>query len=121
MNKVTLVGNIVKDIEISTTNNGINYTRFTLAVKRNEEKTDFINCVAWRGTAENLSKYCKKGDKIAIVGRLEVTRYETGGEKRTFVEVAIEEMEFVTYKKAETKPEQSRTELKEIQDDDLPF
>lgn len=118
MNKVTLVGNITKDIELSTTNNDIKFTRFTLAVKRNEEKTDFINCIAWRGTAENLSKYCKKGDKIAIVGRIEVTKYEAGGEKRTFVEVAVEEMEFVTYKKAEAKPEPKMTE---VNDDDLPF
>ena len=117
MNKVILSGNIVKDIDLMTTNNDINFARFTIAVKRNEEKTDFINCIAWRKIAETMSKYCKKGDKIAIVGRIEVKQYEAGGEKLTMTEINVDEVEFLSQK----KPEQPKDELKEIQDDDLPF
>ena len=117
MNKVILSGNIVKDIELMTTSNDISFARFTIAVKRNEEKTDFINCIAWRKIAETMSKYCKKGDKVAVVGKMEVTKYEAGGEKRTMTEINVDEVEFLSQK----KPEQSRAELKEIQDDNLPF
>ena len=67
MNKAIIIGRLTRDPEMRTTTSGINSTTFTVAVSRNyanqtgERDTDFINCVAWRKQAENISKYCTKG------------------------------------------------------------
>ena len=72
MNKVVLIGNLTKDPELSTTNSGVNYCRFTLAVSRRFANTngdrdaDFINIVVWRGQADNCHKYLKKGSKACV-------------------------------------------------------
>ena len=73
MNKVILIGNLTRDPELATTNSGISYCRFSLAVQRRfasngERETDFINVVVWRGQAENCNKYLKKGSKFWISG-----------------------------------------------------
>ncbi len=127
MNKTILIGNLSKDVEFATTNNGTSVARFTIAVQRKytneagEREADFINCVAWRTTAENLNKYCKKGDKIAVVGRIETRSYEAqDGTKRYVTEVIADEIEFVNTKKADTK-DTTQPELTPIDDDSLPF
>ena len=127
MNKVILIGNLSKDPELTTTANGVNVARFTIAVQRRytneagEREADFINCVAWRTTAENLQKYCKKGDKVAVVGRIETRTYDAqDGTKRYVTEIVADEVEFVNTKKAEeTAP---HSDLKPVDTpDDLPF
>lgn len=127
MNKVELIGNLTKDVELTTTPSGNYVTRFTIAVQRRftnengEREADFINCVAWRNQAENLHKYCHKGDKVAVVGRIETGSYETeNGEKRYTTDVVAEEIEFVSTKKAETNETELRPATKE-EDDGLPF
>ena len=127
MNKVILIGNLSKDPELTTTPNSVSVARFTLAVQRRytneagEREADFINCVAWRTTAENLNKYCKKGDKVAVVGTLQVRSYEAqDGTKRYATEVVADEVEFVNTKKAEETAPQPN--LKPVDDDtSLPF
>lgn len=74
MNKIELIGNVTKDIELQE-KNGVKYVRFTLAVNCGLEKdgtkhVDFFNCVAFRAQAEALAKYVKKGAKLAIVARM---------------------------------------------------
>ena len=77
MNKVILVGNLTKDPELVTTNNGISLCRFTLAVQRRftsgdgEREADFINVVVWRGQADNCYKYLKKGSKAGVCGSIQ--------------------------------------------------
>ena len=78
MNKWFGIGNLTKDIELEKTSGGLAVAKFSIAVPRpfsKEKETDFINCVAWRGQAENLAKYCKKGDKIHVTGRIETRSY----------------------------------------------
>ena len=91
LNKVILVGRIVKEVELRQTQSGVAYTYLTLAVNRpgNNDQTDFIDCVAWRGTAEIIQKYTNKGSLIAIEGRLEVYNTESNGnyEKRVNVNI----------------------------------
>ena len=82
MNKVILIGNLTRDPELSETNSGIAVCRFGLAVNRQysssdgERETDFFQVTAWRGTGENVARYCKKGHKVAVVGSIQMRNYE---------------------------------------------
>lgn len=76
MNKVFLTGRIATEPEIKVTEGGSHLVTFTLAVKRNEEKTDFIICKAWSGCADYISQYCVKGQKIMIDGSLSVNKWQ---------------------------------------------
>ncbi len=78
MNRVFLIGNLTRDPELTETSSGIAICRFSIAVNRNyssndgERKTDFFNCVAWRGLGENVARYAKKGNKVAVMGSVEL-------------------------------------------------
>lgn len=105
MNKVILIGNLTKDPEFSTTNNGISLCKFTLAVQRKyassdgEREVDFINIVVWRGQADNCYKYLKKGSKASVVGSIQTRSYDaTDGTKRYVTEVVADEVEFLNSK-----------------------
>ena len=82
LNNVTLVGNLVRDVEIKTTQSGSNYVNFTIAVDRSykdkngDRPTDFIRCVAWNGSAEFLNNYASKGDRISVQGDLRIDNAE---------------------------------------------
>ena len=96
MNIVTITGRICADIELRQTQNGVSVATFTVAVSRPRVKdtTDFINCVAWRSSAEFLSRYTHKGDMIAIVGMLTTRKYEDKeGNKRVAYEVLCDRVE----------------------------
>lgn len=121
MNRVFLVGNVTKDVELKKSTNGLNYCRFTLAVTRafgnekGEKECDFINIVAWRVLAETMSKYVKKGDKLGVVAKIQtrVTRDEEG--KTTYItDIIADEIEFLSSKKGNKK------ETK-IEDEECPF
>lgn len=130
MNSVSITGRITKDVELRSTQNGTMVSSFTVAVDRPavKDKTDFIDCVAWRNTAEFVSKYFHKGDGIEIVGVLTTRNYETSdGQKRKATEVAVEHISFPKSKKSsgdqqnnpEPQPEGNFEELPN--DEDLPF
>lgn len=102
MNKVILIGNLARDPEMRTTQSGVPLCRFTLAVNRRVpnaqgvREADFINCVAWRQTAEFVSRFFTKGRKCAVVGSLQVRSYEAqDGSRRTAAEVVVDDVEFV--------------------------
>lgn len=132
MNKFIATGNLTRDPEHSETNSGISVCRFTIAVRRkktgNEEpQTDFFNCSAWRGLAETISKYCKKGNKVSVVGQIQMRQYEDReGAKRTAVDVIVDEIEFLSPKSNdEAKPQETarkKPALEAFDDDsDIPF
>lgn len=105
MNKVLLIGNLTRDPELVTTNNGISLCKFGLAVQRRfasndgEKDVDFFNIVVWRGPAENCYKYLKKGSKVGISGSIQTRTYETNdGTKKYAVDIIAEEVEFLTSK-----------------------
>lgn len=104
LNKVILGGRLTADPELQTTPSGIYVTTFSVAVGRPyskdaEKKTDFINCVAWRNTAEFISKYFAKGSSICIVGNIQTQSWQNqNGEKRYATEVMVEEAKFVESK-----------------------
>lgn len=104
MNRIFLIGNLTRDPELSETQGGISVCRFSIAVNRRrtaegEQQTDFFNVTAWRGLAENVAKFCQKGNKVAVVGNLQIRQYEDrDGQKRTSVDVNADEVEFLTPK-----------------------
>lgn len=105
MNKIFLIGNLTRDPELTETSGGVKICRFTIAVNRNyaasdgERKTDFFNCVAWRGLAETVARFSRKGNKVAVSGSVELRNYEDSqGIKRTGIDVVAQDVEFLTPK-----------------------
>ena len=97
MNVVTLIGRLCNEAELKTTQSGVSVTSFTLAVDRSytpkgqEKQTDFIPCVAWRNTAEFISKYFRKGSRMAVKGELQQRSYTANdGSKRNVFEVIVD-------------------------------
>ena len=106
MNKVILVGRLVKDPEVKTTQSQIAFCGFTIAVDRKfktasgERQSDFISCVAWRQQAEFLGKYFQKGSRVAVVGNLQSRTYDDANGKKVYItEVVVDEIEFVDSKR----------------------
>lgn len=102
MNKILLIGRLTKDPELRYTQSGTAVASFTLAVNRSfanqngEREADFINCVAWQKAAEFVSQYFKKGQQMALEGRLQVRSYDdNNGQRRWVTEVVTEKVEFV--------------------------
>lgn len=102
MNKVQLVGRLTKDPEIKNTAAQVNFCNFTVAVDRRfkdqngQRQADFINCVAWRQTADFIGKYFRKGSRIAICGTIQTRKFDDqNGVTRYVTEVIAEEAEFV--------------------------
>lgn len=105
INKVILMGNLTADPELKTTPSGVSVVSFSIGVQRklskeqqqdpNAVKSDFINIVAWRNTAEFISKYFTKGKSIVVIGQLQVRSYTAqDGSKRYVTEVVADEVSF---------------------------
>ena len=130
-NLVVLTGRLTADPELKTTPNGVSVTSFTLAVNRNykageEQETDFINIVAWRGTAEFISKYFNKGSLIGIEGQIQTRKYQDkNGNNRTAFEVVVNNAHFVESKRnndVQGYSNDNTDDFTEVDgDEDLPF
>ena len=103
-NKVILMGNLTRDVEVRTTSGGQNVANFSLAVTRSwrdqngtqQDQTSFINCVAWGKPGEIIAQYVQKGAPLLVSGRLAQRSYEDkDGNKRQAVEVVVEDFNFV--------------------------
>lgn len=101
MNKVILIGRLTRDPEVRNTANQVSVCNFTLAVDRRfkdtngQRQADFVNCVAWRQTANFIGSYFHKGSKIAIVGSIQSRTYDDQqGQKHYVTEVVVDEAEF---------------------------
>ena len=138
MNRVVLIGNLAKDPELTTTNNGVSLCKFTIAVPRRfagsdgEREADFLPIIVWRGQAENCYKYLKKGSKAAIIGSVQTRSYEgTDGTRRYITEIVADEVEFlnsraggdeeVFEKPMSDSKKDVVSKFEPIDDDDLPF
>jgi len=108
MNTINLMGRLVRDPEIRYTkgDDPAAVARFSLAVRRNQDVTDFIDCVAWAGTAEMIEKYFSKGMMMAVTGSLQIENWETEkGEKRRNAYVNVRSAYFCESRKQEEEPE----------------
>jgi single-strand DNA-binding protein len=124
LNKVILMGRLTADPELRKTKQGTSVAAFTLAVDRSyskqgeQAKTDFFDCVAWTGTAEFVSRYFAKGQRMAISGRLQTRNWEDNdGKKRKATEVVVKEAHFADSKKGGSGAE----DLRDSEDDFEPF
>ena len=111
INKFIGNGRVMKDIELKVTSNGISAANFTLAITRNfknasgEYESDFLQCIAFRGTAELLSKYVKKGDCIGVEGSIRTRNYKDKDNKTVYVtEIVVDNIDFLQQKKREETP-----------------
>lgn len=108
MNKVILMGRLTADPELKKTSSDLSMTRFSIAVNRRfakegQQQADFINCIAWRHTAEFISKYFRKGNMLAVVGSIQTSSYEKDGRKLYTTEVLIDETYFCGSKSADAQ------------------
>ena len=101
MNIVCLVGRLTADPELRKTASGDSFTAFSIAVNRDKNKADFINCVAWNKHADNLATYKKKGDLIGITGSLNTRTYERDGSTTRITEVHCANIEYISSPKRE--------------------
>ena len=138
MNKVFLIGHLVKDPELRYTSSNIPVASFSLAVNRNftnqsgEREADFINIVVWRKQAENCKNYLTKGSQVAIEGRIQTRSYDgQDGQKRYVTEVVADNVQFLDTKASREqrqtsddinpynldKKEENKVDMSDIPDD----
>lgn len=142
INNVVLVGRLTKDAELRYTPSNVAVATFTLAVNRNrknengEREADFINCVIWRQSAENLANWAKKGSLIGIKGRIQTRNYENQQGQRVYVtEVVAEQFQMLEIRNQQNQGNNfqngnssggyqsplGNSNPMDISDDDLPF
>lgn len=126
MNVITLTGNLCKDLELRVSLSGKKIVENTIGVSKEKKnaqgqyESDFIKLVLFDGSAEYLSKYAKKGDKIEVVGKLRVDPYtDKEGNYRTDTYVVVDKVKILTSRQIQPKEEQE-TAI-EISEDDYPF
>ena len=132
MNAVVLIGRTTKDIELRRTGSGTAVASFTLAVNRDfrtqdGQEADFIQCVAWKKTAELLEQYVHKGDRIAVSGSIRTRNYTGNDGRKVYVtEVLANQVEFLETKKNSEQSNYNNnsyghTDLDNFNDTELPF
>ncbi|HEP1411792.1 TPA: single-stranded DNA-binding protein [Streptococcus pyogenes] len=140
INNIVLVGRMTKDVELRYTASQVAVATFTLAVNRRfkeqngEREADFINCVIWRQSAENLANWAKKGALIGVTGRIQTRNYENQQGQRVYVtEVVAESFQMLESRNSQQQSGQDNSSQNDnsqpfgnsnpmdISDDDLPF
>lgn len=130
LNTITIMGRLTREPELRYTQQNTPVAAFTLAVDRDfsgrdggEKQTDFIDCVAWRGTAEFVDRYFDKGSMAVVSGRLQLRDWtDNNGNKRRSAEVVAEHVYFGESKRREASPDISAEDFEEYnEDDNLPF
>jgi single-strand DNA-binding protein len=140
LNKVVLSGRLTSKPELKVTPSGINFCSFSIAIKRRgAEESDFINCQAWRKTAEFISQYFDKGSAICVTGSIQTRSWnDNNGNKRYATEVVVDEAMFVDSRSgSQNAPQSTETrnpyqvpnlsskidmsDIKTDTDQDLPF
>ncbi|XRJ97314.1 single-stranded DNA-binding protein [Latilactobacillus sakei] len=148
INRVVLVGRLTRDVDLRYTKSGTAVGQFTMAVNRQytnangDREADFLNCIIWRKSAENLSNFTHKGSLVGIDGRLQTRNYENKEGQRVYVtEVVVDNFSLLDSKASgeasgkqsanhtQNKPQQNNQsdpfantgQAIDISDDDLPF
>ena len=135
LNNCVFMGRIAQDLELRKTTSNISICSFTLAVQRSykkegeDYKTDWIDCIAYRNNADYISKYCSKGELIAVRGEMQTRTYtDKNGNKRKAMELIVDKINRCGGKKSDTAEAgdmqqsfQDVPEFTDINEDDLPF
>ena len=125
MNRLTIIGNIVKKPELRVTSAGISVCSFTVAVNRRRTANnqnpgaDYFSVSAWRQLGENCSKFLDKGRKVAVVGAVSVRTYQAqDGSTRANLEVNADDVEFLSSASA---PVDAESGMQIVETDEIPF
>lgn len=126
MNTVQLVGRVVRDPEITYTSKELCVAKYTLAIGRSGMSgTDFVNCTSFGKTGELFEKYVEKGDRVAIVGKIQTGSYEKDGKKVYVTNVIGDRVEFLNNKgdreTTESEPDEPVSGFSKLTADDIPF
>lgn len=124
LNSLVIMGRLTRDPELRRTNNDVDWCTFSVAVEREQRgKTDFIPCVAWRGTAQFIDKYFAKGNMICCEGRMENNPYEDkNGNKRDSWQMNVSSVHFCGSKSETGEVKAVSVEWEELDDtESLPF
>lgn len=125
MNNVSISGRLTSDVEVRKTQSGLSVAAFTVAVQKDKDHADFINCVAWRASADFLGQYTHKGDMVGVMGRLSTRDYERDGHKVYVTEVTADRVEILAKKAQNTQneystvPQQNRSQMPQKQPSQL--
>lgn len=100
INRAVIIGRLTSDVEVRKTQSGLSVSTFTVAVpdSRNKDVTNFINCVAWRQSADFLGQYSHKGDLVAVDGKINTSSYEKDGHKVYVTELVADEVQLLASK-----------------------
>lgn len=132
-NNTELIGRLTKDIDLRKTPTGKSVTQFTIAVYRDKQHTDFIQCVAWNNTADLLHTYTHKGSLISVHGSIATRTYDDNNGKRNYItEVNVDSVGFLETKSLSSEPVKQKNSYNNSNDDyfntgvdvnadDLPF
>ena len=126
MNKLTIIGNLTKDPELRTTQNGVSVCSFTVAVNKHksannqQQEPDYFRVSVWRQLGENCAKFLAKGRKVCVIGPVSVRTYQASdGTTRASMEVTADDVEFLSAReKPETDPQ---TGYEVVNPDGLPY
>ena len=129
MNKLTIIGNLTKDPELRTTQDGISVCGMTVAVNRRkthnqqQPEADFFRVTAWRALGENCAKYLSKGKKVCVIGPVSVRTYTTqDGRSGASLEVTADDIEFLSPAgEAQEPARDAQTGYEKVETDELPF
>ena len=127
MNKLTIIGNLVREPENRVTSGGINVCDFTVAVNRRkkgegQQEADFFRVSAWRQLGENCGKFLHKGSKVCVVGPVSVRTYQTNsGETRASLEVTADDVEFLSSKSEGESSPAIPAGFTPVETDELPY
>ena len=125
LNHVALQGRLTRDPELRSTGSGIPVTSFSLAVNGKKDDTAFIDCVAWRGTAEAICQYLGKGRMMVVEGSLQSREWnDKDGNRRKSIEVNVSQFHFCDKKESAPQYPQQNNEFQEIEEEEpenLPF
>lgn len=125
INSLTIIGRLTGDPEYKTTGSGTSVCNFSIANSEKwtsdgekQERTSFFNCIAWGKIGEIISQYCKKGNRIAIQGRIQQQTWDgEDGKKRSTVKIVVQNFQFLTQKNSDS----AQVESQPVSDDDIPF
>lgn len=130
INKAIITGNLTRDAELRSTGGGLAVANFAVAVnervKNNstgewEDRANYIDCTMFGRRAEALAQYMTKGTKVTIEGKLRWSQWEKNGEKRSKVEVVVDEVELMAKRDASQETAKSQPTRVEVYAEDIPF
>ena len=123
LNKIVVMGRLTRDVELRYTQNQHPVASFTIACDRDlgEKQTDFLDCVAWKKTAEFVNNYFRKGSMAIVSGRLQIREWEKDGNKRKTAEIVVDSIYFGESRHTEEGRQQKPVVTETADDGELPF